>query len=144
MAIVAGSRAVAALTAGEGPGTPGSVQGSANTPNSAASSATITLPWSEDLVPPRAIVNGAQLEQEVMRMFANAVMFNAGNEGVVRDTREMFESVEASMTAWRAAERNAAEQRAGAIGTGKAEDEPDELGDVDDSIVLPSAKRRKG
>ncbi|ETI20488.1 hypothetical protein G647_08525 [Cladophialophora carrionii CBS 160.54] len=31
---------------------------------------------SEDLVPPKAIVNSAQLELELVRMFANAVMFN--------------------------------------------------------------------
>ncbi|KAI9737264.1 MAG: hypothetical protein M1818_005797 [Claussenomyces sp. TS43310] len=34
------------------------------------------LPISEDLVPPRGIVNNAQLEKELMRIFANAVMFN--------------------------------------------------------------------
>jgi hypothetical protein len=31
---------------------------------------------SEDLVPPKSIVNSAQLEMELTRMFANAVMFN--------------------------------------------------------------------
>lgn len=155
-AIVAGSRAVIAATAGDGVGTPGTPRGGANTPSgtgAASATATVTLPWSQDLVPPRAIVNGAQLEQEVMRMFANAVMFNAGNDGVVRDTREMFDSVEASMTAWRAAERNAGEHRGasglglggigGAMGT-KAEDDADELGDVDDSMAQPSAKRKRG
>ena len=30
----------------------------------------------EDLSPPKGIVNSAQLEKEVMRVFANAVMFN--------------------------------------------------------------------
>lgn len=118
-----------------------------------SSSATVVLPYSQDLVPPRAIVNGAQLEQEVMRMFANAVMFNAGDEGVVRDTREMFESVEASIAAWRAAERNVSEQRgsglgiggvAGALG-GKGEDDADELGDGEDGPMgMPAAKRRRG
>src|SRR5207248_6276649 len=34
------------------------------------------LPISSDLVPPKGIVNSAQLEKELMRMFANAVMFN--------------------------------------------------------------------
>jgi hypothetical protein len=36
----------------------------------------------DDLVPPKGIVNSAQLEREVTRMFANAVMFNplAGEE----------------------------------------------------------------
>lgn len=31
---------------------------------------------SEDLIPPRGIVNSSQLEMELIRMFANAVMFN--------------------------------------------------------------------
>ncbi|EXJ83078.1 hypothetical protein A1O1_06696 [Capronia coronata CBS 617.96] len=31
---------------------------------------------SEDLVPPRGIVNSSQLEMELVRMFANAIMFN--------------------------------------------------------------------
>lgn len=31
---------------------------------------------SEDLIPPKGIVNSSQLEMEVVRMFANAVMFN--------------------------------------------------------------------
>jgi hypothetical protein len=34
------------------------------------------LKVSEDLVPPKAIVNSAQLEMELVRIFANAVMFN--------------------------------------------------------------------
>ena len=40
-----------------------------------------------------------------MRMFANAVMFNAGEEGVVEDAREMFETVEKSVSNWRNVER---------------------------------------
>ena len=36
----------------------------------------VWVPESEDLVPPKGIVNAAQLEKELMRMFANAVMFN--------------------------------------------------------------------
>ncbi|KAK5053255.1 hypothetical protein LTR84_002229 [Exophiala bonariae] len=34
------------------------------------------VPTSEDLVPPKGIVNSSQLEMELVRMFANAVMFN--------------------------------------------------------------------
>ena len=40
-----------------------------------------------------------------MRMFANAVMFNPGEDGMVADTREMFEDVEAKIAEWRGAER---------------------------------------
>ncbi|WPH03398.1 Hypothetical protein R9X50_00627700 [Acrodontium crateriforme] len=67
----------------------------------------LELERTEDLIPPKAIVNGAQLETEVMRMFANAVMFNPGEDGLVSDTREMFEDVEATMNVWRGAEREA-------------------------------------
>ncbi len=71
-----------------------------------ASSATIELERSADLVPPKAIVNAAQLEKEVMRVFANAVMFNPGEDGMVSDTREMFEDAEAKLAQWRGAEKD--------------------------------------
>jgi len=84
-AISAGSRAVAAAAdnysttvgtpAGEAAGSPG--QG-AGTPSAAATNknASLWIPKTVDVVPPRGIVNSAQLEKELMRMFANAVMFN--------------------------------------------------------------------
>ncbi|XPS72148.1 hypothetical protein M3J09_004317 [Ascochyta lentis] len=65
------------------------------------SGATIELPISSDVVPPKAIVNPAQLEKELMRMFVNAMMFNPGEKGVVEDAREMFESVQRSVSSWR-------------------------------------------
>ena len=40
------------------------------------SGAHIWVPETEDLVPPKGIVNAGQLEKELMRIFANAVMFN--------------------------------------------------------------------
>ncbi|KAF2263201.1 hypothetical protein CC78DRAFT_534204 [Lojkania enalia] len=64
----------------------------------------IELPMTTDVIPPKAIVNSAQLERELMRMFVNAVMFNAGEEGVVEDTREMFENVQHSVSNWRSIE----------------------------------------
>ncbi|KAJ4331281.1 hypothetical protein N0V95_009911 [Ascochyta clinopodiicola] len=65
------------------------------------SGATIELPISSDVVPPKAIVNPSQLEKELMRMFVNAMMFNPGEKGVVEDAREMFESVQRSVSSWR-------------------------------------------
>ncbi|KAF4550146.1 Hypothetical protein D9617_18g033370 [Elsinoe fawcettii] len=65
---------------------------------------TIMLPKSEDLIPPKGIVNSAQLEKEVMRMFANAVMFNPGDEGFVTDAREMAEDVARKVGDWRGVE----------------------------------------
>lgn len=70
-------------------------------------STTVELERTEDLIPPKAIVNSAQLEKEIMRMFANAVMFNPGEDGMVSDTREMFEDVEAKLAEWRGAEKEA-------------------------------------
>ena len=37
---------------------------------------TVWVPESPDFVPPKGIINSAQLEQELMRMFANAIMYN--------------------------------------------------------------------
>ena len=136
-AISTGSRAVAAVVASglvaddEDSGAGGS------TPNQQAQSSQV---WVEldsergaDVVPPKGIVNSAQLEREVMRMFANAVMFNPDEKrgfgaewkrrargmlgrdspedtgGVARDARDMAEAVEKSIGVWRSAERRAGE-----------------------------------
>lgn len=60
-AITAGSKALvaAAEAAGEDP-----------------SSTSVWIPESPDVIPPKGIVNSAQLEKELMRMFANAIMYN--------------------------------------------------------------------
>lgn len=100
------------------------------------------LPWSDELVPPKGIVNSAQLERELMRMFANAVMFNPGEEDVVRDAREMFDSAEASLMNFKSAE-----QRTEASVSGlrkRAESEGSQGAHEDDSAVPTTAgKRRK-
>ncbi|KAK0834770.1 hypothetical protein LTR73_001060 [Friedmanniomyces endolithicus] len=105
-AITAGTRAIAAATS--------SLNSPAATPSAAAAKAaegsTIEPERSADLIPPKAIVNGAQLEKEVYRMFANAVMFNPGEDGLVADTREMFEDVEAKIREWRGADRDAGQE----------------------------------
>ncbi|KAK7704060.1 hypothetical protein SLS57_010649 [Botryosphaeria dothidea] len=106
-AVAQGSRAVAAATQSNAD-TPSanSPGGAPSTPTQFSNSSTqITLPISEELVPPKGIVNSAQLEKELMRMFANAVMFNSGEDGVVSDAIEMARDVEASVANWRAAER---------------------------------------
>ncbi|KAK5119276.1 hypothetical protein LTR85_007632 [Meristemomyces frigidus] len=101
-AITAGTRAIAAATSSmDSP----SATPSALTSKAADGSTTVELERTIDLIPPKAIVNGAQLEKEVYRMFANAVMFNPGEDGLVSDTREMFQDVEAKIRDWRGAER---------------------------------------
>lgn len=159
-AIVAGSKALvsAADSAGvfSASGDIGSpvAQPGGGTPN--PKSAGVWIPATADLVPPKGIVNSAQLEKELMRMFANAVMFNpdpkrgfgpafrkrggndngededkdreedkGGNEveeddGVVKDTREMYEAVERSVAYWRAAERAVEDLGMGGVGVSSA------------------------
>lgn len=100
-AIAAGSRAIAAATTSSTMDSP-SASG-VGTPS--AKDGMIVLERSADLMPPKAIINSSQLEKEVLRMFANAVMFNPGDEGIVSDTREMAEEIEAKIRDWRGAER---------------------------------------
>ena len=119
-AIGAGSRAVAAAVDTQ-QSTPSSVSGS-------SSSNAIILPVSEAIIPPKGIVNAAQLEQEIMRMFANAVMFNPGEDEIVKDTREMFASVEQALQQWRDVERM---------------DEADEVPREEEDPGGGSAKRRR-
>jgi hypothetical protein len=77
------------------------------TKGAAGDSGMVELERTIDLIPPKGIVNGAQLEKEIMRVFANAVMFNPGEDGMVSDTREMFEDVEKGIAQWRGAEKEA-------------------------------------
>lgn len=138
-AINSGAKAIANMSVSEGTGGAGSPGGTGN----------VALPIHADIVPPKGIVNSAQLERELMRMFANAVMFNSGEEGVVEDAREMFESVQEAVSNWRHAERTT-EGRAPASwanGSGRraVEDDVDELapdaGDAEEEAGR--GKRRK-
>jgi len=91
----------------------------------------VELPVTSDNIPPKSIVNAAQLEKELMRMFVNAVMFNPGEDGVVEDAREMFETVQRSVSSWRNVERSS--------GRTEVEDTPT----VEDEEAPPLTKRRK-
>lgn len=133
-AIHQGSKAVAAAT--EAASTPA---GDGESPTPAAGTPSkhnvLMLPKSEDLLPPKGIVNSAQLEKELLRMFANAIMFNPSSKrlypdvpmftdrssrestqssdgdegGIIQDSLEMFEDVQQAVTHWRAAERTSDE-----------------------------------
>ena len=74
-------------------------------PGGPSSAGTVVVPANPNIMPPNAIVNSSQLEKEIMRMFANAVMFNTGNDGMVKETREMAEDVQGMVRHWRGAER---------------------------------------
>ncbi|OJD23589.1 hypothetical protein ACJ73_05053 [Blastomyces percursus] len=134
-AIHQGSKAVAAATeainttSGENTESPGPAQGLGTTP---LKSNGLLLRRTAELTPPKGIVNSAQLEMELVRMFANAVMFNPTSEktfgpsflmqsdwasregtqvsdmdegGIINDTLEMYDDVEKAVSSWRAAER---------------------------------------
>jgi len=98
--------------------------------------ASVLLPVSEELVPPRGIVNNAQLEKELMLMFANAVMFNpdpdrgfgrgwpgkrgdrggeggyaVDEDGVVREARKMFRDVEVIVGELRSTEQRRSQEK---------------------------------
>ncbi|KAJ8118562.1 hypothetical protein ONZ43_g3964 [Nemania bipapillata] len=128
-AITAGSKSAAATVA--------------SMPDVDTNSATIWLPISIDLVPPRGIINIEQLERELIHMFANAIMYNPDPQrglgpsflrsyqsnseegedlrgyefdenGVVKETRNMFAEVEKLLGDL----RNEVVPRAQALGTG--------------------------
>ncbi|KAI1748533.1 hypothetical protein F4782DRAFT_356619 [Xylaria castorea] len=128
-AITAGSKAAAATVA--------------TMPDADANSPAVWLPISVDLVPPRGIINIAQLERELIHMFANAIMYNPDPQrglgpsflrsyqsnseegedlrgyefdenGVVKDTRNMFSEVEKLLGDL----RNEVVPRAQAMGSG--------------------------
>lgn len=129
-----GSKAVSAATeAASTPAADGESPAPSGTPSK---NAVLMLPKTEDVIPPKAVVNSTQLEKELIRMFANAIMFNpipergfglafpmisddgsrestqipeADEGGIIKDTLDMFEDVEQAVTRWRAAERTADE-----------------------------------
>ena len=126
-AINQGSKALAA--ASETASTP-IADAEVSAAGTASKNAVLMVPKTEDVIPPKGIVNSAQLEKELIRMFANAVMFNPIPErgfgpafplttdsgsrastqgpddegGIIHDTLEMFGDVEKAVTSWRAAE----------------------------------------
>ena len=79
-AISAGSRFIAGLAEGgsteQGEVGPGSPAASPAVGSGSSKTGTIWVERSADVTPPKAIVNSAQLEKELCRVFANAVMFN--------------------------------------------------------------------
>jgi len=134
-AVHQGSKAVAAAT--EAVSTPaGDSESPAPVSGTPTKNNVLMLQKSEDLLPPKGIVNSAQLEKEFVRMFANAIMYNPvpergfgpgfpmisdrgsrestqssdGEEGgIIQDSKDMFKDVEQAVTRWRAAERTADE-----------------------------------
>lgn len=136
-AVHQGSKAVAAATeAVSTPAGAGDSESPAPVSGTPTKNNVLMLQKNEDLLPPKGIVNSAQLEKEFVRMFANAIMYNPvpergfgpgfpmisergsrestqssdGEEGgIIQDSKDMFKDVEQAVTRWRAAERTADE-----------------------------------
>ncbi|TVY47204.1 hypothetical protein LOCC1_G003426 [Lachnellula occidentalis] len=136
-----------------------------------ASSSSAWLPISEDLIPPKGIINNAQLEKELMRVFANAIMFNPDpkrgfggrwqnmgkgrgegvgfeidEDGIVKDTKVMSADVEKVIASLRSAERRSEEIREASLAADKADEELDELtGETEENAGNTGsvAKRRR-
>lgn len=113
-------------------GNQAATQAAANLPNGDPGTPGVWLPISDDLRPPKGIVNSAQLERELCHMFCNAIMYNPDpNRGpgqvfmrrtqeedddvlgyhldenaVVSNTQAMFIEVEKQMGDLRAAEKD--------------------------------------
>lgn len=112
-------------------GNKAAVQIASSLPGGDPGTAHVWLPLSEELVPPKGIVNSAQLERELVHMFCNAIMYNPDPDrgpgsafikrnpeeeeevvgyrldenGVVKNTRSMFVEVEKLLGDLRSAEK---------------------------------------
>ncbi|KHN98300.1 Bromodomain protein [Metarhizium album ARSEF 1941] len=113
-------------------GNKAAIQAAGSLPGGDPGTASVLLPISEDLVPPKGIVNSAQLERELVHMFCNAIMYNPDPDrgpgpaflkrsrdeeeevvgyhldenGVVKNTRSMFVEVEKLLGDLRSAEKD--------------------------------------
>lgn len=89
IAIIAGTRAVAAVTS------------TIESLSATSGSATVGPDRTVELIPLKATVNGAHLEKEVYLMFANVVTFSPGEDGLVADTRHSIRRKAISEMSWR-------------------------------------------
>lgn len=112
-------------------GNKAAVHAAQSLPGGDPGTAHVWLPVSEELVPPKGIINSAQLERELVHMFCNAIMYNPDPDrgpgqgfikrsddeedevvgyhldenGVVKNTRSMFVEVEKLLGDLRSAEK---------------------------------------
>lgn len=112
-------------------GNKAAVQAAGSLPGGDPGTAHVMLPLSNELVPPKGIINSAQLERELVHMFCNAIMYNPDpdrgpgpafmkrskeeeeeivgyrldEDGVVKNTRSMFVEVEKLLGDLRSAEK---------------------------------------
>ncbi|POR37784.1 Mitogen-activated protein kinase-binding protein 1 [Tolypocladium paradoxum] len=112
-------------------GNKAAIQAASSLPGGDPGTASVWVPLSEDLIPPKGIINSAQLERELVHMFCNAIMYNpdpdrglgatfmrrsqdeeeeivgyhVDENGVVKNTRSMFVEVEKLLGDLRSAEK---------------------------------------
>lgn len=90
----------------------------AATPPAASSSTFATLPATTLNTPPKGIVNSVQLEKELFRMFANAIMYNKSTTEIGKETVVMARDVEGMVDNFRTAEEAGMKKALGAAATG--------------------------
>ncbi|RPB13074.1 hypothetical protein P167DRAFT_545085 [Morchella conica CCBAS932] len=84
----------------------------------ASSSTFATLPATTLNTPPKGIVNSVQLEKELFRMFANAIMYNKSTTEIGKETVIMARDVEGMVDNFRTAEEAGMKKALGAAATG--------------------------
>ena len=143
-AISAGNRIVAAASsaAAEAEGDTSAVASPAAGTSSSSSASVLEIPRTADMAAGRVIVNGTQLERELLRMLANAFMFNPGDDGMAEITREMFHDVEQKLTAWRGGTERFISGGGSSGGGGSGSAGGDE-GTTEEESGKGSVKRRK-
>ncbi|KAL7897821.1 hypothetical protein HDV64DRAFT_36805 [Trichoderma sp. TUCIM 5745] len=123
-------------------GNKAALQAAANLSGGDPGTASVWLPISDDLVPPRGIINSAHLERELVHMFCNAI---------IKNTQSMFLEVEKLLGDLRAAEKDRgippiSTTRQGSVATpaeDTAEEEDELAGDGDSASASGTAKRRR-
>ncbi|RBR20459.1 hypothetical protein FVER53590_00581 [Fusarium verticillioides] len=153
-------------------GNKAAVQAAAGLPGGDPGTAHVWLPISDELVPPKGIINSAQLERELVHMFCNAIMYNADPDrgpgpgfmkrsqdeeeeevvgyrldenGVVKNTRSMFVEVEKLLGDLRSAEKERSAPPPSAARPASVATPAEETGDDEDEgeRETGTAKRRR-
>jgi hypothetical protein len=154
-------------------GNKAAVQAAASLPGGDPGTAHVWLPISDELVPPKGIINSAQLERELVHMFCNAIMYNADPDrgpgpgfmkrsqdeeeeeevvgyrldenGVVKNTRSMFVEVEKLLGDLRSAEKERSAPPPSAVRPASVATPAEETGDDEDEgeRETGTAKRRR-
>jgi hypothetical protein len=108
-----------------------------------STSTSITTPATTANTPPKGIVNSQQLEKELFRMFANAVMYNKTSTEIVKETVMMAKDVESMVDNFRTAEEAGAKKALAAGAAGGSKKVVRE-GSVASSVIGEEDQEKKG